>query len=256
MIDRKKIMWGITDSEDKLFLSKMCDIAQRSEDSHKVMFSRFLNPKQRMLIEKRMSADFSVCFFGGASDSERTVAAFGGEPDKSDWPICAVKISPRGKGVLSHRDYLGALLSLGIKREHIGDILINEGIAAVFVTKEISDFILMNLNRVASSTVKLSLADEINGFETQKRFKEASVTVSSMRFDCVLSAVTGKSRSQAVSLIEEGLCCINYDEVKNVRLQVNSGDILSVRGFGKFVIETDNSLTRKGRIHIMVKKYI
>lgn len=256
MADRKQILWGITDDEDRIFLSKMCDIAERSADSYKVMFSRFLNPGQRMLVESRMKTDFPVSFYGGYDDAERTVAAFGEAWEEIPWPVCAVKIESRAKKAFSHRDYLGSVLSLGIKREHVGDILVKDTEAVMFLTEEITDFVMMNLTRIASATVKLSVIDDLSQFETQRRFKETDITVSSMRLDCVLSAVTGRSRSQSVSLIEEGLCTVNYNTVKNVRTQIKDGDIISVRGFGKCIIETDNMLTKKGRIHIAAKKYI
>lgn len=256
MADRKRILWGITDEEDRLFMSKMCDIAEKSFDSGRVMFSRFLNPGQRLLAESRLSADFNVAFFGGYEDAERTVAAFGEFFEELSYPIVAVKVECRGKKQLSHRDYLGSVLSLGIKREHIGDILVKDDEAIMFLTEEISDFIMMNLSRIASSPVKLSVVEDLSQFETQRQFKETRTSVSSMRLDCVLSAVTGKSRSQSVAVIEEGLCMVNYSPIKNVRAQIKDGDIISVRGFGKFVIETDNSLTKKGRVHLKAKKYV
>jgi len=256
MADRKKILWGITDEEDRLFLSKMCDIAEKSFDSGRVLFSRFLNPGQRLLAESRLTADFNVAFFGGYEDAERTVAAFGEFFEKPSYPIVAVKVEYRGKKQLSHRDYLGSVLSLGIKREHMGDILVNDDGAVMFFTEEIADFIMMNLTRIASSPVKLSVTDDLSQFDVERQFKETQTSVSSMRLDCVLSAVTGKSRSQSVAAIEEGICTVNYSPVKNARTQIKDGDIISVRGFGKFVVETNGSLTKKGRVHLKAKKYI
>jgi RNA-binding protein YlmH len=256
MTDKKKILFGIEDDEKRLLLSKMCDIAQRSEHSFKAIFSRFLNPGERLLIEERLSGDFAVSFFGGYDDAQRTVACFGESKDIAPFPICAVKIEPKGKKELNHRDYLGSVLSLGIKREHIGDILVKDGFALMFVTEEIKDFIMLNLSRIASQSVKLTEVTDLSGFEIKAEFKESSATVSSMRLDCVLSAVTGKSRSQSASVIEEGLCSVNYSVAKNVRLIVKDGDIISLRGFGKTVVETDGALTKKGRIHINFKKYI
>lgn len=257
MIDRKQILWGITNDDDRLFLSKMCDAAERSINSGKVMFSRFLNPGQRMLLESRMSGQICLCFFGGCGDAERTVAAIGsGEVRNEDYPISALRVCTKNKKPLSHRDYLGSLLSLGIKRELVGDIVIKDEYALVFCTKEISDFITDNLKRVASQTVNVSPEEDLTSFHYERQYKEISVTVSSLRFDCVLSAVTGKSRSASADLIEQGFAFINYDTVKSISACVKNGDVLSVRGFGKMIIETDNSLTKKGRIHIKVKKYI
>lgn len=256
MINKKQILWGITDSEDKLFLSKMCDIAARSINTGRVMYSKFLNPGQKLLAESRFANEIPISYFGGYDGADRTVAAFGSIDDNTDFPICAVKITAKNKSVYSHRDYLGSLLSLGITRELLGDIVINDSFAVLFCTTEISEFIITNLTRVASAGVKLERIDDLSGLNIQRQFKELSLTVSSMRFDCVLSAVCGKSRSEISSLIGQGLAFINHSAVKNVSAHIKSGDVLSLRGFGKVIIETDNTVTRKGRIHISVKKYI
>ena len=101
------------------------------------------------------------------------------------------------------------------------------------------------------------VADYISVPESNtKSFKDISCTVSSMRLDCVLSAVMGKSRAYSSGVIEEGLASVNYEVTKNTTCKIKSGDIISVKGFGKAVISTDEHLTKKGRIHIEVKKYV
>lgn len=261
MADRNKILWGISDSDDRMFMSKMCDIAERSVFSHKAMFSRFLDPRQQNLVKSRLCADFEVSFFGGFDAAERTMAAFAGERGslcrfEGEFPLCAVRIRPKGRERLSHRDYLGSLLALGIKREHIGDILVEEDAASVFMTREIADFVLMNLKRVASSPVRLSAIEDTGEISAARSFKQTDVTVPSLRADCVAAAAMGKPRSSAAAMIEEGLCLINYERVKSVSAAVKNGDVLSVRGYGKMIIETDGTFTKKGRIHIKVKRYI
>lgn len=256
MINKKQILWGVTDSEDKLFLSKMCDIAVKSINTGRTMYTRFLNPGQRLMLEDRFSAETKISYFGGYEDADRTVAAFGEKPENSEFPICALKITAKNKAVYSHRDYLGSLLSLGISRELLGDIVINDEFAVIFCTADISEFIIMNLSRVASATVKLEYVDDLSELDIKRHFKELSLTVSSMRFDCVLSTVCGKSRSETAALIGQGMACINHSPSKNTSARISSGDTLSLRGFGKFIVETDNTVTRKGRIHINVRKYI
>lgn len=257
MADRKQILFGITDPDDKLFLSKMCDIAERSENAYKVMFSKFLDPRQVLMTQSRLSAHFPVEFFGGYDGAERRIAAFGETfGGEIDYPIAALKISPKSGRTLSHRDYLGSILALGIKRELLGDIAVTDGGAAVFVTAEIADFVEMNLKKVASDTVRVSRKTADEDVKIERNFKEIDLTVSSLRLDCVLSAATGMSRSKSAEAVEEGLCTVNYSAAKDIRLNISDGDILSVRGFGKMIIQTDKSLTKKGRIHIKVKKYI
>lgn len=256
MLNKKQILWGITDNEDKLFLSKMCDNAIRSFNSGRIIFSKFLNPGQKLLVENRFSNEIPISFFGGYKDAERTIAAFGYDNDEILFPVRAVKITTKNKHVYSHRDYLGSLLSLGITRELLGDIVILDSYAVIFCTEEISEFIINNLTRIASTGVTLEYINDLSILDIRKNFKDLSLTVSSLRFDCILSAVCGKSRSEITNLIGQGLATINYSVVKNTSAHIKHGDVLSLRGFGKMIVETDNSVTRKGRIHINVKKYI
>ena len=114
----------------------------------------------------------------------------------------------------------------------------------------------MNLKKVASDTVRITRLTADEDVKIERNFKESDLTVSSLRLDCVLSAATGMSRSKSAEAVEEGLCTVNYNTAKDIRLNISDGDILSVRGFGKMIIQTDKSLTKKGRIHIKVKKYI
>ena len=255
MIDRKQVLWGITEDEDKLFLSRMCDLLQRSEDIYKILYTKFLNPRQQLLIKDRLHGD--IRFFGGYEGAERLVAAFvPSEWEEPEFPIAAVKISPTNKRVYSHRDYHGSLLGLGITRELIGDIVVDGSSATVILMEDMADFVMMNLTGVASAKVRITEVKDMAYLASMRSFKESDVTVSSLRFDCVLSAVANKSRSETASLIASGMASVNYDVSKNPSLKINSGDIISLRGFGKALIETDGNLTKKGRIHIKIKKYV
>jgi len=257
MIDRKQILWGITDEEDKYFLSKMCDLAQKADTTCRIMYSKFLNPGQQMLLKERANFFGNMEFFGGYENSDRCIVSFlGSQWDECDYPICALKICPTSKKTYSHRDYLGSILALGIDRELTGDIVMCPDGAYVFVLKDISDFICMSLSKVANSSVKINLEEDLSKIVSARRFKETDVTVSSLRFDCVLSAASNKSRSVSAECITEGLATVNYSVVKNVSYQIKNGDVISLKGFGKVIVETDGFLTKKGRIHLKLKKYI
>lgn len=257
MIDKKQLLWGITNEDDKLMLSKMCDLAQRAEKTGRYMYSRFLNPGEQMLIKERKNILGEVSFFGGYAEADRCVASFPGEMwDELNYPITALRIIPSSKKLYSHRDYLGSILALGIDRELTGDIIVTDDGAYIFVLEDIADFIVMNLFKVASSPVKIVPVEDPEALVPGRRFKEISATVSSLRFDCVLSAVANKSRSVTSGLIAEGLASVNYDVVKNTSFQIKNGDVISLKGFGKVIVETDGCLTKKGRIHLNFKKYV
>lgn len=256
MADRKKILWGITEPEDKLFLSKMCDIAERSFYSGRIMFSRFLNPREIILVKSKISGEFCVNFSGGFDGAARCIAAFGESYEKTVYPLCALRIRTKSRRQLSHRDCLGGVLSLGIDRAHIGDIVVTDECTVMIVTEEIRGYIEQNFIRAGNDTLLIDDFGDPAVLGAQIRYSETGMTVSSLRADCVISAFTGKSRAKAAELIESGVCSVNYDEVKSANAHIENGDILSVRGFGKAEIFTDGTLTKKGRIRINIKKYI
>ncbi len=257
MTDRKQVLWGVTSDEDKLFLSRMCDLCDKSENTGLIMHSRFLTPREQMLLKDRLRFFVKAEFLGGYDDADRKIAVF----VPNDWqdmsfPISAVRVSPTNKRTYSHRDYLGSVLSLGIVRELVGDIVLDDDGAVIFVMEEIADFIMMNLSRVAHATVRINLLNPPFEINVEKKFKDTTATVSSLRLDCVLSAILGKSRASSTEFIEEGLTQVNYEVVKSVTHKIKNGDIISVKGFGKAQVATDERLTKKGRIHIDIKKYV
>ena len=240
-----------------MFLSKMCDLAQKAENTGRIMYSKFLNPAQCHLVNDRLSRFSEVSFFGGYEDPDRSVAAFKADTwEEFRYPVKAIKIVPSSKKQYSHRDYLGSILALGIDRELTGDIVIADDGAFVFVLEDICEFISMNLFKVANTTVKIFPVDDPESIVSNKRFKETSVTVSSLRFDCVLSAVAGKSRTASADYIVQGLASVNYEVVKNTSFQIKDGDVISLKGYGKVIVQTDGALTKKGRIHLELKKYV
>lgn len=259
MTNRKQILFGITDKDEKTFLSQMCDKADKAILTGARMYTRFLSPAEVYLTESRFSKDTDVFTFGGYDDAERRIVCFSDfdtyETD-FDYPIDTVKIFSKNKAVFSHRDYLGSLMALGIKRELVGDIVVCDGYAVLFCHREISDFLTMNLTSIGRNTVSAQLTDISDIQMPQKQFKEKSTTVSSLRLDCILSGATGKSRAIAAELISKGLVQVNYEIAKSSSQTVSDGCVISVRGIGKMIVNTDMSLTKKGRYHINVKQYI
>ncbi len=257
MTDRKTILWGITDAEEKLFLSHMCDKCDKSERSQRVVYTKFITPRQALLAKERLGGIYDIRFFGGFDGAERTVAAIvPNEWEELQYPVCAIRIDNLGKRELTHRDYLGSILGLGITRDNAGDIVIGVDSAIVMVYSDIADYIVTNLTKVGSCGVRIGITEDVSSLEITKSFKNLSATVSSMRLDCVIAAIINKSRSVSADIISEGIVNVNYEAVKNVSYTVKDGDIISVRGYGKAIVETDLNLTKKGRIHINIRKYI
>lgn len=176
---------------------------------------------------------------------------------REEVPICALKIRGSGFKTLSHRDFMGGILSLGIERSTIGDItVISETEALVFALEKITPYILSELSRIGRDSVRVERFDCPPDYLLPRRYETLDITVSSARLDGVVRALTGKSRETAAEMIRSGLVELRYLQTDNVSAEVREGDILSVRGFGKYVIGETDGQTRSGRLRIKCRRYV
>ncbi len=197
-------------------------------------------------------------FFGGYQGAERTI--LGVFPDwceieDSEFPVIPLTFKFNSSYTLSHRDFLGTVMSLGIKREAVGDILIEKGKAVMFLITEIMPYVKSQISKVGG--VGVTIQEGIEGKLPQaSEVQSFTASVSSLRIDCVVSALCGKSRNGALDLIQKGLVSVNsVGAVKQTGL-ISNGDIVSVRGCGRFKITEAEHLTKKGRIILKWNKYI
>lgn len=246
------------DGDERILLRNLLDKYERSQQIYKPMFSFFLDERRQMIAEKAMASvkAENYMFYGGFNDAVRRIMVF--YPDYSDitdidYPIKGVTFKFREDDKLSHRDILGSLMSLDIKRECIGDILITDGKASVFVYETVLIPVLM-IKKIGRVGVKVSEGFD-ESIKPEISFKTINATVSSMRIDAVVSAALGVSREKAASLIRSSLVVYDHKNMTSVSDKTDVGGVFSVRGYGKFLIE-EKSDTKKGRIHIVVKKYL
>lgn len=264
------------DAADALFEAKVIELAERAE-RYESGYSAFFTPKEQ-IIAKRILAQRKcdcVCFFfGGYDGSERNrlfalpdYLSVAEEIDFSSikenygelvaQAVAAVKINGSGYKKLTHRDYLGSLLGLGIERSVVGDIVVLDDFSAVvFCDPKIAEFILLELKKIGSDTVKTREFDVPEGFSNAPKLQPISDTVASARFDCVVSALTGLSREKAQSVIRIGEAELDYFTEDRADRTVGEGSIISVRGYGKFVVVGLSEHTKKGRLRLQANKYI
>lgn len=224
-------------------------------DYAKPKFTSFLDERQQTIalqtLTKQHFRFFS--FFGGSDDCNRKMLGFFDDDDFVDFPIVPLKISYNGK--LSHGDFLGAIMGIQLKRECIGDIIVDDGFAVVFVQKDITNFLMQNLIKVGSSNVIVELmTDELP--RKVQHYEDMLGTVASMRLDCIVSLLINKSRTIATQKITSRQVTVNCFETTDVSKHISNNDVLVVRGSGKFLIETNGCLTKKSRFHIVAKKFI
>lgn len=247
-------------SDDSFFISHITDAFEISHARNIPKYVGFLSEREKAIVEniKGKSPD-TYCFWGGYEGAKRVffcaLPLYALPDDYSHFPISAITFRFRLCDHLSHRDFLGAILSLNIKSETVGDILVGDGIAVVFVTNAVAPLILNELCKIGRVGVKaeIGLPDVL---PINEQFEEIHSTVASLRCDCVVSAVTGLSREKAAFLIESKRFSLNHFECVNVSKLLKENDVLSIRGYGRFILGECGETTKKGRIKVNIKKYI
>lgn len=246
-----------TSDDDKQLIAQLNDGIDLCLTRQKPYFMPFMSErKQDLLLSELKKAYFdNYLFFGGYGDSERKMLGlFFDEPSESSFPISAIEFSFRKCDKLTHRDFLGSLMSLGIERETVGDILVEDGRAVVFVKTELSDYVKSQISKVGRIGVKVADAD-LSKLPQGRGFEEKTYIVSSLRLDNIVAAVCKLSREKTRTVIMADSVCVNFEETKNVSLNLKEDDVFTIRGKGKFVLKSILGTTGKGRIRISVIHY-
>lgn len=240
-------------SEEREFCRHITDLLLLGEKSRMPKFSGFLTEREQQLAQVQSDTLGMTCAFWGGHDEavRKMFCSQAAEPE--DFPVEAVTFFYRSSDRLSHRDFLGALMSLGIRRDQIGDIAAAEGGAVIFASRNVMPLILDEISKVGRVGVRSETGIKIA--LPQQRFDEIPLVVSSLRADALISGVCGISRDKAVALIKSGGAVVNGVEITSSSVNLEEGDVFSVKGYGKFVFSDLGSLTKKGKTHITIKKY-
>ena len=234
-------------------------------------FTKFLDGGELVKAKNYLSRfknDVLCVAFGGFYNCERAVlgifpkSIYGYDGVKIEslyemFELCFVKISGSGFKRLTHRDFLGSVLGLGLKRDTVGDIVIDESgtSAVVAFTKPAGMLVLSELEFVGNDRVKTKQVDIENLPSIKYEFQVISGTVASFRLDCVLALAVSTSREKAKRLIDLKAVSVNHAEALKCDTQICEGDLLSVRGVGRFKIAKLGDTTKKGRNRIEVHKF-
>lgn len=254
-------------NEDKLIVAIAEDKITQCQENYMITNTGFLDMRQQTLCRKllRNNAEVKGFFYGGYPDAERRITIFIPEyiqaeteadlheyflKNKEDNPLTLIRAKHNGYKDLSHRDYLGSLTGMGIKREAIGDILVDKEGADVLVLREMAEFILINYGKAGRTYLDLTVGDIEHIVIPEGRVVEKSDTVASLRLDNVVASAFGTSRSNAAEAIKGGIVFVNNLQVEKPEKLVNQGDKLVLRGKGKVILKEIGGSTRKDRIFI------
>lgn len=259
---RTKFLAHLSDPDEKNVLARVLDKVELVCRTHRPVSTHFFDPYAlglvTSLLEQVPEIDFAAD--GGYEYAERARVAV--VPDylevaAADFELAFLSVRGNFKMVsLSHRDYLGSLLALGLKREMIGDILVGEQGAQVIVAREIARYIEANLNKVhrVGVTVREIRRDEL--VLPEVKVKEIATTVASLRLDSIAAAGFGTSRSKLVREITAERISLNWQPTANAATPVQAGDMLSMRGRGRVEVAQVKGPTRSGRIPVVLKRYV
>ena len=236
--------------------NRIIELADKAYSRNIYTYTPFLGLAEQQVfyaVEREVSYA-GVGMEGGAPLCERKIIRFGDSGYEEEYPIAAVEIMPRTPKFaekLTHRDFLGAVMNLGIERDITGDIFLREQGAILFCHETIVDYIIENLDRVRHTNV---VCKPVEG-EVLARSAEPeriSVTVSSVRADGVISKVYNLSREESRELFNNGRIFINGIQTENGACQLKEEDAVTVRGFGKFIYYGQTGVSKKGKSRVEV----
>lgn len=238
------------------FQAHIRDLNRAAERSGSPRFTAFLTPGEITLLQQEKQKGITQTLWGGWSDAERKMLCVHPEEysvEPHTFPFSCIRLSYRRQDSVTHRDVLGSVLGLGLKRELIGDILITGEAAYLFVCKAAVPVVCNQLTRIGRVGIRAEESEFDGGYT--RDFQEISGTVASVRLDAVVRLATNLSRERAAVLISSQAVMKNGLPALSVSAPVNEGDILSVRGFGKFRLQSVSGPTKKGRLHLILEKY-
>lgn len=267
-MNKEEILKNYKKEEDKLLIAKMLDQIVLCNKRNKIQNTDFLDERQQILLEKvlhRLEIENYV-IYGGFEKAERKVVLFYPEKWNEEiveknynkvMQVIEILLPNDLKGKYTHRDYLGGLMKLGLKREKIGDIVVWEEGANIIVLNEVVPFLeqhLMILTRFQKAEISIKELSKIHPVNIQK--EEIEITVSSMRLDNIVSELCKTSRTKAEEIIRAERVFLNYEVADKDSKLVKIGDKLTIRGKGKFELKEQIGNTKKGRFILKIEKYV
>ncbi len=251
-----------TDKEVTQFKSRLRELARRSYEQNMFVFTPMLGFSEQTVFaeleEELRYAGYTM--FGGHDNAERVMVRFGKSEElgyEEAFPIVLIHMKPllqKFSDQFSHRDFLGALMNLGISRDLLGDILVGDRQGFLFCQNTIAEFICSELTQVKHTHISCSIASELSEYE-EKPPKEEEILVASERLDGLVAQIYHLSRSQSLTLFRDKKVFVNGRLTENNSRSCKVGEVINVRGFGKFIYDGIGYTTKKGKQRVKIRVY-
>lgn len=247
--------------EDRLLLSKLWDRISAGMRKNIPVNTPFLSPREQVMCQYLFGQQEGLVYFGGWEGAERKMLCY--LPDYLDEStliedppmVCLRAVFYEGDS-LSHRDFLGALMGAGIARETVGDICVGRGSCDFFVTAEIAPYLLQNFTGAGRTKLRLSQISLWEATPPEPEVKELRDTLASLRLDSVIASGFRVGRSAAAQFVTSGKAAIDGLPCDKPDKPVAQGMKIAVRGLGKIKIHSVNGQTKKGRISVVLHRYV
>lgn len=267
-MNKQELLKDYKNQEDKLLLAVVLDKIEFCKNKNKIECTDFLNLAEQDLVDKFLKRiNFkNYYFFGGAGEAERKILIVYPEKLTEEMTrknhskmISVIKIAlPIALDEeYDHRRYLGAIMKLGVEREKIGDISVKSKGAEIVIKNEVQKFLIQNLGsltRFSSADIEVIDIEDLQEIEAQK--VEITEIVASLRLDNIVASLARTSRNKAVDMLEQERVFLNFKNETKASKSVKVGDIITIRGKGRFVFKEISGNTRKGRFVIKIDKFI
>jgi RNA-binding protein YlmH len=246
--------------EEKEFIDHALNTIEQVTFSYAPKLTDFLDPRQQQILGSLLGQgdEVKIRFFGGASEVERKRALLFPDyysPEQSDFQLCLFEIVyPKKFITLDHRQVLGTLMSLGLKREKFGDILIQNDQVQFIAAEEMETYLTVNLEKVGKASVTIQKIPFMNMIQVEESWGEHHYTVSSLRLDTILATALQISRQKVQALIGSGKVKVNFKQTEKTSADCQVGDTISIRGFGRCKIISINGQSKKEKWKITLGK--
>lgn len=259
-LNKESYLAHIKDKNQILNMRKLMDKIEIVLNKHIVQATDFFDPYERRLAKSILNRFVEINYkeVGGLDRAERKIIIIYPEYihiDDIESFINVLSID-FNNGSYSHRDILGAVLNLGIKRSKVGDILIHKESAQIVVKKEVSNYIIANLSKIGKQRIDVRSVPITSLKEGHTEFLIKYTTLSSLRLDVVIAGALNLSRKRSQQLIVAEKVKVNWEPIEKISKEIKEGDIISVRGFGRFVLNSVEGTSKKGRIKVELKLLI
>ena len=267
-MNKTELLEDYKNQEERILAAKILDKYEFTKIKNKIQYTDFLNLNEQetaMKLLKKINYK-NYYFLGGKEKSERKLLVIYPEKlteemsrksDEKTLSVIQIKLPNELQGEYDHRTYLGSIIKIGVEREKVGDILVDRSGADIIIKKEMEEYISQNLSyltRFKSADIQLKSIKELKEIEVIKQ--EISSVVISLRLDNIVSVLARTSRSKAIEILKQERVFLNHQVETKASKQVNIGDIITIRGKGRFEFKEISGNTRSGRYVIKIDKYV